>query len=134
MKLASEEKIDTRKVLYGLTALVGAVATIAQALHLIQPGTADNIGQLLGAIGQFLPTAGVTTAAVVLGRQAKTPGMLQPNGSPADQIIAALPAVIDAKAQAEADIDRVKQAAQEALGAVPVIGPLAEQVIASVTR
>lgn len=132
MKFASEEKIDTRKLFYGVTGLVGAVATIAQAFRLIDADTAANVGDLLKAAGQFIPTAGVTAAAVVLGRQAKVPGMLTPSGSPADQIIAALPGLVDAQAQAQADLERVQAAARDALGQVPDVGPLAEQVIASV--
>lgn len=137
MKIASEKHIDTRKAVYGVTALVGAFACLAQAFNLIDGVTADNIGNLLQAIGQLLPTAGVATAAVVLSRQSKTPGVLEPTPEPpsaVDQVITGLQAVIGAQAQASADVDKVAQATKSALGNVPVVGPLVQQVIASVDR
>ena len=132
MKFASEEKVDTRKLFYGVTGLVGAVATIAQAFRLIDADTAANIGDLLKAAGQFIPTAGVTAAAVVLGRQAKVPGMLTPNASPADQIANGVAAWAVQEEQRAADGDKIKQALQDAAGQAPVVGPLAEQVMARV--
>lgn len=131
MKFASEEKIDTRKLFYGVTGLVGAVATIAQAFRLIDADTAANIGDLLKAAGQFIPTAGVTAAAVVLGRQAKVPGMLTPNASPVEQITNGVSAWVAQQAQHAADGETVMSAV-DALRQAPGVGPLAEQVIASV--
>ncbi|QPG69970.1 hypothetical protein [Mycolicibacterium mucogenicum] len=135
MKLASEDKIDTRKALYGVTALAGAAATIAQAFHLIDADTAANFGNLLQALGQFLPTAGVTAAAVVLGRQAKVPGMLEPTPpplSPLEQVTngvaAANQIVADTVAAANAAHDELSKIQQAAAG----LGPLAQQVIASI--
>lgn len=136
MKLAGEDKIDTRKALYGVTALVGSVATIAQAFHLIDAGTAANIGSLLTAVGQFLPTAGVTAAAVVLGRQAKVPGMLEPTPpplSPLEQVTNGVQAALQVQAearQAATDASVVVQRIQQA--ATGVLGPLAREVIDSV--
>lgn len=83
------DKIDTRKVFYGGTAIAGGIAVVAQALHLIDADQAANIGELLKALGNFLPTAGVTTAAIILGRQNKVPGMLEPtpDQSALDQVL-----------------------------------------------
>ncbi|SCX06060.1 hypothetical protein [Mycolicibacterium fluoranthenivorans] len=83
------DKVDTRKAFYGGTAIVGGIAVVAQALHLINADQAANIGELLKALGNFLPTAGATTAAIILGRQNKVPGMLEPtqDKSPLDKVL-----------------------------------------------
>ena len=120
MALYTEDKIDTRKVLYLLTSLVGLVASLAQAVHLIDAPTADNIGGLMTALGQFLPTAGVTVAGVVLARQSKTPGMLERNAAPEDRVLSGVQEIIDNKAAANAAANKVTQGLQSVLtGLVP---------------
>lgn len=136
MKLASSEKIDFRKALYGGTALVGAIGVLAQAFHLVDAGTVDNINNLIQAILQFVPTAGVTTAAVILGRQAKVPGMLEPTPaalSPVEQVINGVQAAVQAKTEAaQRDADAGADLAKIHDVAKGVLGSLAEQVVNAV--
>ena len=120
MALYTEEKIDTRKVLYLLTSLVGILGSIGQAFHLIDQPTADNIGGLMQALAQFLPTAGVTIAGAVLARQVRTPGMLQADGAPEDRVLNGVQEIIANKEAATAAADKVTQGLQSILaGVVP---------------
>lgn len=107
----------------------GAVAIIGAAT--VSAGGPDlsvlDFGQWLGALG-----TGLVAAAGVFATPNKNHQPEPDPVSPADQVIAALPAVVEHAAQAAAELDRVKQAATDALGTVPVIGPLAKQAIDSV--
>jgi len=118
MAIEAEDKIDTRKLIYGVTALIGIIATIGQAVNLIDSHTADSIQNLIQALAQFLPTAGVTTAAVVLGRQAKQPGVLSPTGSPLDQVINGAQQILADQAAANDVAEQLKQGLQNTVGSL----------------
>ncbi len=131
MKFAGPDKIDTRKLFYDVTALIGIGATLGETMHVLQPGTADNIANLLQAIGQFIPTAGVTAAAIVLRRQAKVPGMLEPTPppqSPLDQVMGGVQAALQVEAEARQAVtaateivSKIQQAAKSAFPAAPQV-------------
>lgn len=121
-----------RQTLYLGGTIVTGIIGIALLWGGIDSTTANSVNQIVGGLGVLLGGTSSAVAAAKTGQQRKDGTFDQL--SPADAIINALPAVLDAKAQAEADIQRVTEAARDALGQVPVVGPLAEQVIASVTR
>lgn len=99
------------------TATIGAATAAAHGVDL----SVLDAGQWLTAIG-----AGLTAGGAVFATPNKS------HQSSAEQVVTGLQAVIDAKSQADADIDKVKAAAQDALGQVPVVGPLAQRVINSI--
>ena len=96
----------------------------------IDAGTADSLNQIIGGIGVLLGGSGAAgTAAVRVNKQRKD-GTFDTPPSPADQVIQALPTVVEQATQAVAELDRVKQAATDALGStVTILGPLAKQAI-----
>lgn len=97
-----------------ITAFGGAAATSAP--H-------DPVGWA-GCVG-----AGLVAFAAVFATPNRTD-----TPAPADQVINGLQAVQDARAAAEAEIERVRQAATDVLGNAPVIGPLAAQVINTINQ
>ena len=99
-----------RQTLYQLGLIATSGVTIAAIWHGIDGGTA---------------TAG---AAVAKQRKDGTLDHL----SPVEQAINGIQATVDQVNAASADLDRVKTAVSDVLGTVPVVGPLAQQVIASV--
>ncbi|OHU47590.1 hypothetical protein BKG82_24780 [Mycobacteroides chelonae] len=105
-----------------VVATVGAATAAAHGADL----SVLDIGNWLAALGAGL---------VAFGGVFAVPNKSEPAvDSPVDQVVNALPVVVDAVTQAQADFDRVKQAAADAFGNVPVVGPLAAQVIKSVTE
>ena len=125
----AEQAAKIRQTRYTASAVV-ATAGPALAIALAEGGVSKWVAFVVAVGSAFTGAAGSAYAAKNTKGQ-RADGHFDPV-SPADAIIAALPAVIDAKAQAEADIERVKAAATDALGQVPVVGPLTQQVIASI--
>lgn len=105
-----------------VVATIGAATAAAHGADL----SVLDIGNWLAALGAgLIAFGGVFAVPNKSGEPAAD--------SPVDQVVNALPVVVDAVTQAQADFDRVKQAAADAFGNVPVVGPLAAQVIKSVT-
>lgn len=126
---------EVRQWFYRIAALASAVVPILVATRLVTESQGNQWLGLIAAIGGILGVAGSGTAAVVLGKQRKDgtldPAPEVPVVSPADQVIAGLPAVVQQAEAAVAELDRVKQAASDVLGQAPILGPLAQQAIDS---
>lgn len=114
--------------------LVGTIATSAVTLLALWRGIDTNTATALGnAITGVLGLLGVSasaTAGVVLSRQRKE-GVLEAQ-SPVDQAISAINATVAQVQSASADLDRVKNAVSDVFGSLPIVGPLAQQVMRSV--
>jgi uncharacterized membrane protein len=114
--------------------LLGTIATSAVTMLALWRGIDTNTATALGnAITGLLGLLGVgasATAGVVLSRQRKE-GVLDAQ-SPVDQAISAINATVAQVQSASADLDRVKTAVSDVFGSLPVVGPLAQQVIKSV--
>lgn len=120
-----------RQILYVAGVVAFAVLTLLSANQVIDQNTAASVSAALTAI---LGLFGVTvsgTAALAVTRQ-------QHNGafdqvSPADQVVNGINAVINQAQNAQAEVDRVKEAVVAAVNDVPVVGdtlgPLAQQAI-----
>ena len=65
-KFIGPDKVDTRKAFYGRTAIVGGIAVVAQAFHLISADQAANIGELLDALGTTVRTLLVSASNPVV--------------------------------------------------------------------
>ncbi len=114
---------------YLFSALAAAIVPIFVTLRVLTESQGSQWLAIVAAIGGLLGTAGAGTAAVVLGRQRKDGTLDTP--TPAEQVINNLPVVVGTATAATAELDKVKQAATETLGSVPVLGPLAQQIITS---
>ncbi|WP_458317089.1 hypothetical protein [Mycolicibacterium brisbanense] len=119
-----------RQWFYLLSALASAIVPILVTLRVITENQGNQWLGLVAALGGILGTAGAGTAAVILGKQRKD-GTLE-TAAPADAAITAIQQTVQNVTTATSELDKVKQAAADALGTVPGVGPLAAQVINAV--
>ena len=114
--------------------LLGTVATSLVTLLALWRGidshTASALTNALTGLLGLLGVGASATAGVVLSKQRKE-GVLE-TLSPVDQAITAIEATVAQVTSASADLDRVKNAVGDIFGNLPVVGPLAQQVIRSV--
>lgn len=120
-----------RLLLYTLGSITMLVIPVLVAFGALGQDQADSVGRLITALIGLFGAGASGTAAVVLGKQRKD-GTLDTPPAPADAAVAAIQATVDQATTAAADLDRVKQAATDALGGV--LGPLAQQVIEAARR
>lgn len=114
--------------------LVGTIATSAVTLLALWRGidtaTATALGNAITGLLGLLGVGASATAGVVLSRQRKE-GVLDAQSS-VDQAISAINATVAQVQSASADLDRVKNAVSDVFGSLPIVGPLAQQVMRSV--
>jgi hypothetical protein len=119
-----------RQTAYILGSLATSVVTLLALWRGIDTNTATALGNTITGLLGLLGVGASATAGVVLSRQRKD-GTLE-HASPVDQAISAIQATVDQVQSASADLDRVKVAVSDVFGQLPVVGPLAQQVIKSV--
>lgn len=103
---------------FGVAAIGAATAAAGGAdLSILDPG------QWMIALG-----AGLTSAGAVFATPNKD------SKSATDQVVAGIPVVIAQAQEAQANLDKVRQATNDALGNVPVFGPAAQQIINNLPR
>lgn len=119
-----------RETLYYLGTVIPGILGIALIWGGIDAGAAESIQSILVGALNLIGAAAPATAAVKV-RQQRKDGTL--SASPVEQVTKGVEQVLAAKQAAEAEVEKVKQALETAVsGAVPVLGPLAAQVINSV--
>lgn len=113
---------------------IGTIIPILISLFLLWGGDAskdkvDGVNNIVAGIVALLGAAAPATATIRVGRQRKDGTFL----APADQVINGVQAVLEAKNQALAEVERVKVAIGGAVasipGLTPVLNPLAQQFI-----
>ncbi len=119
-----------RQTAYILGTVATSVVTLLALWRGIDTNTATALGNTITGLLGLLGVGASATAGVVLSRQRKD-GTLE-HSSPVDQAISAIQATVDQVNSASADLDRVKNAVSDVFGSLPVVGPLAQQVIKSV--
>lgn len=116
--------------------ILGTVATgLITLLSLWNGMSGEAATALSNAITALLGLLGVgatATATVAVTKQRRDGVFDQSQSSPAEQAISGIQATIEQAQSVASDIERIKSAAADAVGVVPVIGPLARQVIDSV--
>lgn len=119
-----------RQTIYAVGTIATALLSILSVWRIIDPVTSSSISAALGAVLGLLGAGAAGTAAVVTGKQIHNGTFDEkPDPSPADLVVNGVQAVLDAKAQAERELQRVQVAISEAVAEVPVLGPLASQVL-----
>lgn len=119
-----------RQSAYLLGTVATSIVTLLALWRGIDTNTATALGNAVTALLGLLGVGASATAGVVLSRQRKE-GVLEAQ-SPVDQAITAINATVAQVQSASADLDRVKTAVSDVFGSLPVVGPLAQQVIRSV--
>jgi glucan phosphoethanolaminetransferase (alkaline phosphatase superfamily) len=122
-------------MLYTAGIVTFALLTLLSTLRVIDQDTAASISAALTAV---LGLFGVTvsgTAAWAVTKQQHSGAFTEP--SPADQVVTGINRVIEQAANAQAEVDRVKEAVTTAVNDVPVLGPvlgpLAQQALDKLT-
>ena len=116
-----------RQSLYYLGAMVPSVLGFLLIWGGIDQGAADNLGQIVAGIINMVGAAAPATAAVKVGQQRKDGTFDTP--SAADRVISGVQEALAQQQAAQDELDRVKDAVAGAIGAIPVLGPLASQVL-----
>jgi glucan phosphoethanolaminetransferase (alkaline phosphatase superfamily) len=116
-----------RQILYVCGVVAFALLTVLSATRVIDGETAASVSAALTAV---LGLFGVTVSGVAYGAVTRQ----QHNGtfdakSPADQVVNGINQVIAQAEQAQAEVERVKDAVSNAVADVPILGPLAQQAI-----
>ena len=120
------------QTIYQIGLIASSAVTVAAIWHGIDGGTATSLGNAITALLGLLGVGATATANVRVGAQRKD-GTLDFTGTAAQQAVEAIGAVTAQAQAAASDLDRVKAAAADLAGSLPVVGPLARQVIDSVT-
>ena len=120
-----------RQSAYALGTIATSLVTLLALWRGIDTHTATALGNAITAVLGLLGIGASATAGVVLSRQRKE-GVLDAAQSPVDQAISAINATVAQVQSATSDLDRVKNAVSDVFGSLPVVGPLAQQVIRSV--
>ena len=119
-----------RQTAYTLGTIATSVVTLLALWRGIDTHTATALGNTITGLLGLLGVGATAPAGVVLSKQRKE-GTLETQ-SPVDQAISAIQATVDQVNSATSDLDRVKNAVSDVVGSLPVVGPLAQQVIRSV--
>lgn len=120
------------QTIYQIGLIASSAVTVAAIWHGIDGGTATSLGNAITALLGLLGVGATATANVRVGAQRKD-GTLDFTGTAAQQAVEAIGAVTAQAQAAVSDLDKVKAAAADLAGSLPVVGPLAQQVIDSVT-
>jgi hypothetical protein len=116
-----------RQTIYQLGTIIPAVLGIALVWGGIDDGAANSIAQIITGLVSLLGAGAPAIAATKVSQQTKD-GTFD-DVSPADAVVNGVQAVIQAQADASAELDKVKQAVTNAVGVIPGMGPLAAQII-----
>lgn len=119
-----------RQTIYGLGTILSAGLGIALVWGGIGSDAANSVNQVLAGVLALLGAGAPAVAAGTVAKQRKD-GTLD-SQPPADAAITAIQETVRQAGVAAAEVDRVKVAVSDALGQVPVLGPLAKQVIDSI--
>lgn len=113
------------------TYLIGTIATSVVTLLALWTGMSgevtSSIVTLITAVCGLLGAGATVTATAAVTRQQKQGAF--DHVSPVDQVINGIQATVDQVNNATNDFERVKTAVSGVLRDVPVVGPLAQQVI-----
>ena len=121
-----------RQTLYLLGTMATSAVTLLAVWRGIDSSTATALGNAITALLGLLGIGATATAGAVVAKQ-RAEGTLDFTGPAAQQAVEAIGAVTAQAQAAASDLDKVKAAAADLAGSLPVVGPLARQVIDSVT-
>jgi hypothetical protein len=122
-----------RVYFYLFSGLVASIVPILLAFGVLSADKGNNLIAVVGSIGSLIGAGAAGTAGTILSKQRKDPSVAIGTDA-AEVVIANLPKVAEQVQKAQNDLDRVRDAVSSAVNQVPVLGPLASQVINSLPR
>lgn len=121
-----------RQTIYAVGAIATSLLTLLSVWRILDPATASTINAALAGLLSLLGVGAAGTAAVVTKKQ-RHDGTFDGPPDPADAVVNGIEAVLKAKQEAEAQVDRVRDAVSNAVKDVPVLGPLAQEALDRLT-
>ena len=121
-----------RQSVYYLGTVVSGILGIALLFHGVSADAAGNINSMVAGLVALLGGSAPSALAAHNVAKQRADGTLDFTGTPAEQAIAAIHATASSAAAATNNLDKVKSAVSDVFGAIPVVGPLAQQVINSI--
>ena len=121
--------VKFREVLYLIGTIVPSLLGLVVMFSGIEQGVADNIGQVFAGLVTLLGATAPATAAVMTRKQVKD-GTL--SASPMETVITGVSQVVQAQKKADEEVIKVKELLQGAISNVPVLGPMASQIVEEV--
>lgn len=115
-----------RQSIYYLGTVASALVGIALIWGGIEAGAAQHVSSLITGLVALAGGAAPAVAARKVGEQMKDGSF---DSSPADQVIKGIEAVVNARANVEAEVNRVRDAVTAVVDDIPVLGPLAKNAI-----
>ena len=123
---------NVRKILYIFGVVAFAGLTVLSTFKIIDPGTAHSVSAALTSVLGLFGVTVAGTAAYNTNKQIHK-GTFE-EVDPADQVINGINAVLSQQQAAQQAADRVKDALNNAVKDIPVLGPLAQQAINSLPK
>lgn len=116
-----------RQTLYAVGLLATGTLTLLSVFRILDPNTASTISAQIAALLGVFGVGATGTAAVITNKQ-RHEGMFTP-ADPADVVVNAVQAVINAKQQADNEAQRVADAVAGLTKDVPILGPLTTEIL-----
>jgi hypothetical protein len=124
-----------RQILYTFGVVVFAGLTVLSTFKVIDPDTAASVSAALTSVLGLFGVTLAGTAAYNTSKQIKD-GTFEAHKemSPADSVVSGVQAVLQAKEHAESELRRVQDAVTGVVEDIPVLGPLAKEVLDQLKR
>lgn len=117
-----------RQTLYSVGTIATALLSLLALWNVVDPNTASTVNAGLAGLLSLLGVGAAGTAAVITRKQ-RHDGTFDAPPDPAEAVVNGIEAVLKAKQEAEAQVDRVRDAVSNAVRDVPVLGPLAQEAL-----
>ncbi|UJD21107.1 holin [Mycobacterium phage SororFago] len=117
----------------GSTAVAGLLPLLI-ALGALGSDSASAINEILLQVGSLIGAGAAGTAGVIVAKQRKEGTIDAPVTPVLDQVINGIPVVVAQAAQAQADLERLRNAATDVVGDLPIFGKEAADLIESLPR
>lgn len=116
-----------RQSVYLIGTIISGVVGVALIWGGIDAGSASNIEAIISGIGALIGGGASATAARTVKEQ-RNAGTFD-STSPIDAVINNIPVIFETASKAQADVDRLRGAAFDAIGDLPVYGKDAQNAI-----
>jgi hypothetical protein len=123
-----------RQYFYLGSGAIAGLLPLLVALGAIGGDKASAVTEILTQVGSLLGGAGAITAGVIVSKQRKDGTIDAEPVSAVERAINAIPVVVQEAAAANANLERLRQVATDAVGSIPVYGPEARAIIEGLPR
>jgi len=124
-----------RQTIYAVGTMATALLGVLSLWQIIDPNTASVVNAGLAGVLSLLGAGAAGTAVVAVNKQ-RHDGTFDPapEVDPAQVVVNGVKAALEAKDTADRELARIQEAITGAIENVPVLGPLASEVLERVTK